>query len=267
MNALRSRLVPALLAALLVAPACNSGDKELTPEEAAAKLKSDLENAAALVRNNKLKEAETLYMRILEKDSPGHADALSGMGKVRFEQKKYDEAERYLADAVAKKTDDAKLHFTLGQVRQMADKHAEAATAYGKAFELSPEDSDYGLSYGRMLKKTGKFADAEPVLRKVAEIDPKAQFVYSELGDVLREQKKLDESLRTYMKAQSTYPSDKMAFAGAALVYEAQGDNRHALDEWSTYIRMDCCSEFSKTVAQKKVETLEVDQGDAAPEG
>jgi tetratricopeptide (TPR) repeat protein len=267
MNALRSRLVPALLAALLVVPACAGGDKELTPEEAAAKLASDLENAAAMVRNHKLEAAETIYMRILDKDSPDHPDALAGMGKVRFEQKKYDEAERYLADAVAKKADDAALHFTLGQVCQMAEKYPEAAAAYGKAFELSPEDSDYGLSYGRMLKETGKFGDAEPVLRKVAEIDPKAQFVYTELGDVLREQKKLDESLSTYMTAQSTYPSDKKAFAGAALVYEAQGDNRHALDEWSTYIRMDCCSDFSKTVAQKKVETLKVDHGeDDAPE-
>ena len=31
------------------------------------------------------------------------------------------------------------------------------------------------------------------------------------------------------------------------------------------YIRMDCCSEFSKTVAQKKIETLEVTPGGTPP--
>ena len=144
-------------------------------------------------------------------------------------------------------------------MRQNADKHAEAAEAYGKAFELVPDNSDYGLHYGRELKRAGKFDEAEGVLRKVAELDPKAQFVFTELGDVLREKNQLDESLKTYMKAQNTYPSNREAFAGAALTYEAKGDNKNALDEWSTYITMDCCSDFSKNVAQKKVETLKVD--------
>ncbi|MEM9460979.1 MAG: tetratricopeptide repeat protein [Myxococcota bacterium] len=266
MNARRSRPALALIATLMLATACAGGDKALTPEQAAAKLASDLESADTLVRNNKLAAAEKLYLQILEKDSPGNARALAGMGKVRFEQKKYGEAERYLHDAIAKSPEDPALQFTLGQVRQMAEKYPEAAEAYGKAWALASEDSDYGLSYGRMLKKSQKFAEAEKVLRDVGQLDPKAQFVWSELGDVLREQDKLDDSLRTYMKAQNTYASDKQAFAGAALVYEAQGDNRHALDQWSTYIRMDCCSEYSKTVAQKKVETLKVDHDDA-PEG
>ncbi len=255
------RLIPALIAALCLAPACDRGKKELTPEEAAAKLATDLDRADTLVTNNKLKEAEKIFIRVLEEDDPGNAQALAGMGRIRFEQKLYAEAEKYLADAIAKKGDDPGLHFTLGTVKQMAEKHAEAAVSYGQAFELDRENSKYGLSYGRMLKKSEQFDKAEPVLREVAKLDPKAQFVWSELGDVLREQKKLDESLKTYMKAQTTYPSDKQAFAGAALVYEAQGDNRHALDQWSTYIRMDCCSEFSKTVAQAKVDTLKVDHG------
>lgn len=253
-----SRLVPALLAALLLVPACDRGEKELTPEEAAAKLASDLEEASARLRNNKRDDAEKIYVRVLE-SNPGNPGALAGLGKVRFDEKKYDEAEKLLVDAIAKQGDDPEVHFTLGQVRQHAQKPAEAAEAYGKAFELVPDNSDYGLHLGRELKKAGDLDQAETVLRKVAELDPKVQFVFTELGDVLREKKALDDSLRTYMKAQNTYPSNKEAFAGAALVYEAQGDNAHALDEWSTYIRMDCCSEYSKNVAQQKMETLKVE--------
>jgi tetratricopeptide (TPR) repeat protein len=261
-----SRLALALLAALLLAPACNRGNKELTPEEAAAKLASDLEEAGARLRNNKPKDAEKIYTRILE-ESPGHVEALAGLAKVRFGEHQFDEAEKLLLEAIAKKGDDPDMHFTLGQVRQNVEgRAAEAAEAYGKAYALVPDNSDYGLHYGRELKKAGKFDEAEGVLRKVAELDPKAQFVFTELGDVLREKNQLDESLKTYMKAQNTYPSNRDAFAGAALVYEAKGDNANALDEWSTYIRMDCCSEFSKTVAQKKIETLKVDHGGGEPE-
>lgn len=256
-----ARLVPALLAALLLVPACDREAKELTPEEAAAKLTSDLEEAAARIRNNKLADAEKIYTRILEQQ-PGHGEALAGLGKVRFEQGKYDEAEKLYVDAIAKKADDPDMHFMLGHARQLAQRPVEAAEAFGKAFEMNPDNSDYGLYYGRELKKAGQLEKAEEVLRAVAELDPKAQFVFTELGDVLRERNQLDESLRTYMKAQTTYPSNKEAFAGAALVYEAKGDNAHALDEWSRYITMDCCSEFSKTVAQKKVDSLEVDHDD-----
>ena len=96
---------------------------------------------------------------------------------------------------------------------------------------------------------------------KVAELDPRAPSVNTELGDALREQDKLDDALKHYMKAQNVNRSDKRAHAGAAMVYEKKGDNKHALDEWSSYIQMDCCSDFSKTVAQKKIESLKVDHG------
>ena len=73
------------------------------------------------------------------------------------------------------------------------------------------------------------------------------------------------------MKAQSTYGSDKMARAGAAFVYEDKEDIKHALDEWSAYIQRDCCSDYSRTVAQKKIMELKAEappeegEGGAAP--
>lgn len=255
------RFAPVLLAALLLAPvaACDKG-KEPTPEEVEAKLKADLEEAAARVRNNKTKDAEKIYLRILEThaDQP---DAVGGLGKVRLEEKKYAEAEKLLAQAATAKGDDATLYAALGQARQLQDNHKGAAEALAKAFELVPDNSSYGLSYGRELNKAGDFAKGEEVLRKVAELDPRAPSVNTDLGDALREQDKLDDALKHYMKAQNVNRSDKRAHAGAAMVYEKKGDNKHALDEWSSYIQMDCCSDFSKTVAQKKIESLKVDHG------
>jgi hypothetical protein len=44
-------------------------------------------------------------------------------------------------------------------------------------------------------------------------------------------------------------------------VYEAKGDVQHALDEWSAYVRMDCCSPYSVDVA--KVKILELQKAEA----
>lgn len=249
------RFAPALLAALLLVPACDNGKKEPTPEEIAAKLASDLEDAAAHLRNHKEADAEKIYERILEDDAE-NATAIGGLGRVRLEQKRYDDAEALLVRATAKTSDDPVLFAALGEARQLTGKHAEAAEAYGKAVEIAPDNSSYGLFYGRELNKAEQFAKAEEVLRKVEKDDPKAPSVNTLLGDALRGQDKLDEALRTYMKAQNVNRSDKGAHAGAAFIYETKGDNKHALDEWSSYIRQDCCSDFSKSVAHKKIETL-----------
>ena len=126
----------------------------------------------------------------------------------------------------------------MGELHALSERHKEAAESYGKAWTLNSENSEFGLPYGRELERIEKYAEAEKVLRDVADLDPQAITadgvgVHTILADALRGQKKLDDALRMYMKAQTTYGSDKMARAGAAFVYEDKSDFKHALDEWA----------------------------------
>jgi len=245
----RSLVLAILLAS--AASACKPEPK-VDPVEEAAKRKRDLDNARIRLRDGKIDDAEILLKSVLAGE-PQNPAALHGMARVHYERKEYAKACELAAKAIAGDAAVADYHATLGDCSAWQDKHAEAAAAYGKAFELAPTDGDLGLKQGIQLKNAKDFAKAEEVLRKVVEVDIKARFVLCELGDVLREQGRLDEALTTYMKAQIENADDKMAYAGAALTYEAKGDTKHALDQWSTYIRMDCCSEYSKTVAREKM--------------
>jgi tetratricopeptide (TPR) repeat protein len=251
-----------LLSATATMTAATGCGKEAVETDSAEKLAKDLKEAETRLRNNMLEDAQKIYVRVLEAH-PDNADALGGLGQVRWEQKKFDEAEKYLAKAVATKTDDAELQGTLGAVYAHQEKHPEAAEAYGKAWKLDGENSEFGLAYGKQLKAIEKYDEAETVLREVMDLDPEVKYVYTELADVLRAKGKLPEALKMYMKAQNTHRSDTMARAGTALLYEEQGEISLALDEWSAYIRMDCCSDYSKNVARKKVMELEVPGGDA----
>lgn len=242
------------LSLILGATAC--GDK-IDPEAEAAKLKRDLEEASARLRNHRVEDAETIYLRILEK-YPNHPDAEFGMAQVRFAEDDLPSTEVLLKRVVAAKPDDPKVHAKLGHLYFLTERHAESAEHYKRAFELEPDNGEYGLAYGVGLKKSKQYPEAEAVLRQVAELDPMVRFVHTELGDVVRAQNRLDEALKIYMKAQNTYASDKMARAGAAFVYEAKGENALALNEWSAYIRMDCCSPYSNDVAKKKIMELQV---------
>lgn len=213
------------------------------------------------MRNGKIDDAESFFLAVLE-GHPEDVDAIAGLGNVRSHQKRYDEAERLFKQAVASGKNTSDVHALMGELYGVQGRADESAEAYTKAFELDPEEANWGLLCGRALNRANRFAEAETVLRKVVELDPEALTpdhvgVYTLLADSLRGQTKLDDALRTYMKAQTTYASDKMARAGAAFVYEAKSDIKHALDEWSAYIQRDCCSDFSRTVAHKKISELQ----------
>lgn len=243
--------------------ACDNAPK-VDPAQAQAKLAADLKAAGAWTRNHKHKDAEKAYNGILAAH-PDHPEALSGLGRIRFAAGSLDEALGFVDKSLAVKNDDAAVHALRGEILARKEDHAAAAAAFGKAFELAPDKSEYGLPQGIQLKLAKKYEDSEKVLRQVIEIDPMAQFVYTELGDVLQATARPDDALKTYMKALSTWASDKTAHAGAARVYESKNDIDSALKHWSTYVRMDCCSKFSDDVAKKKI--LELQARSNAPTG
>jgi tetratricopeptide (TPR) repeat protein len=120
------------------------------------------------------------------------------MGRVRLGQKQYDAAVVHLEQAAAKLPDDATVQASLGEAYKKLERHADAANAYGAAFKANPSHGNYGLEQGQALRRAKQLENAENVLREVAKVDKQAEFVFTELGDVLREQGKLDEALKTY---------------------------------------------------------------------
>jgi len=251
------------LALILAAPACNT-KPAVDPAAQAEELKRDLSNGAARVKDEKYAEAEAMFARVLAAD-PENAQALAGMGRVKLGTKKYADALGLLERAATKLPDDPALQASLGETYVKLERHADAATAYAAAFKGDPGNGNYGLAQAKALRQSKQLEKAEGVLREVAKTDAQTEFVYTELGDVLREQGKLDEALKAYMKALIEHPGDKTAHAGAADVYELQGNRAKAIDEWSTYIRMDCCSEFSNTVAKPRIGALQAQPAAPAP--
>jgi len=253
------------LSGLLLLPACEQ-EKQVDPAAQAAAMKKRLGAAREFVKEDKFEDARAIYKGVLAAE-PNHPESLWGMGRLAYEDRNYDKALELLEKAVAGAPDNAEFHATLGEVAFNHKKFARSATAYGKAFALDEGNGDYGIGQAKALKEAKKYEEAEKVLLVVAEEDEQAEYVYTELGGVLLALDRQDEALRSYMKAQTIHPADTKARAGAALVYEAKGDTKHALDEWSAYIRMDCCSDYSKNVARKKMVSLKQGPAEGGDEG
>ncbi len=240
-----------------------------SPEELAAIIDNKLEVAARMRLNNKLSDAEEIFKWVIEQDDT-RAAAWYGLGEVRFEQDNQTEAGQLFQKAVAMAPTDRDAQAALGRFHAAAGDHKAAVQALAIAYGDALEDPKVALAYGISLRESGDLANAEKILREVAEEDEFIEHVYTELGDVLRAQKRTDDALRAYLKAQKLHASDRRAQAGGALIYEEQGRFKYAADAWSLYIRMDCCTEYSKTVAQVKLKELEAKEQaaiDAAAEG
>jgi tetratricopeptide (TPR) repeat protein len=256
-----SRFAGLVLASLLFLPACG-GKKGLTPEELEAKIASKLEQADSQVPNNRLKNARESYNWVLS-ERPGHWQAYRGLGMIGIEEKDWATAEEQLKKAAAAKADDSETHAALGIVYVNNEKWGDAAASFAKAYELDSNDASYGLRWGANLRKAGDAAQAEEILRKVSDSDPEEKYVWTELGDALRDQNKDEEALKIYMKAQKTYASDKGARVGAAAVYEKRGEWTEAINELSEYVRMDCCTHYSDNVIKPKLDELRAKEQEA----
>lgn len=229
------------------------GDESV--DYSSSQLEKDLSTGQMHLQHERFQHAEAMFTRILEHE-PQHPKALHGLAQVLIETKDYRKALPLLEQALASDSENAEIQVSAGRCYAALEKYTEAAKAYGHAFHLQPQQAVYGLKQGKNLKKSKAWKEAEEILQSVAKLDPYIEFVYTELADVLREQGKLEQALIMYMKAQTIHPGDRMAHAGAAMVYEQKNQLAHAIDEWAAYIRMDCCSDYSKNVAQVTIASL-----------
>lgn len=237
----------------LLAPAC--GGKEENPEELAARIGIQLDSADEYVVNGRYANARQLYENVLAIDEK-RARAVRGLGQIELQEKRPDKAIPLLQRAAQLDPKDAETHAALADAHHAKENYAAAAESYARAYALKPSEGRYGLALGNNQRLAKQLDAAVATLRKVADDDDRVKYVFSELGDALRAANKPDEALAAYMKAQSTYASDKAARAGAAFVYESKGEITLAINEWSEYIRMDCCSTYSNAVAKPRVAKL-----------
>ena len=236
---------------LFLCSACK-GQPEAPPAESIA---AQVAAADARLAADGYADAKQRYEKILEQD-PNNSDAYRGLGQIQNHEMQYEQAVASLQKAISLNAQNADAYAALGFAQEQLKQFPAAAQSYAKAHELLPTHGEWTLAWAHNLRLSQKLDEAEKVLTELTKDDPDVKYVYTELGDTQRAAGRLDDALRNYMKAQAQHASDKSAWAGAAEVYEAKGETTLALNEWAEYIRRDCCSEFSKSVARPRLARL-----------
>ena len=202
--------------------------------------------------------------------------AYSRLGVMSIERKSFEEAEKYLKQAVAIRPGDALNRYNLGIAYLRQNKTAEAlqelekAEATGEAdatvlegigdayFSLKNYDKSLDV-YGRLRQgndrnvrilsrigeiyyEKGELDGAYEAYRKITTIEPateNARIAYLNMGNILDDEQRFDEAIEAYQRALSISPKDDAAYYNLGIAYKHAGKPELAITAWKKAAELD----------------------------
>jgi tetratricopeptide (TPR) repeat protein len=114
-----------------------------------------------------------------------------------------------------------------------------AIEIYGKILALDPAYTAALINLGTLHYHQKQYLRAEELYRRATEADSTYVLAFFDLGNVLDELQRPDESICAYRQAIALAPGYADAHYNLALAYERKGERRRALTHWQIYIRLD----------------------------
>jgi len=116
------------------------------------------------------------------------------MGTIRLRQKRFADAEAFLAQARAVNPENAQLNFSHGMALVGLGRDEEAARAYSEAIRLKPDFVDAQYALGSAFQRLGRWSEAERRFRELLAMAPDYVPAQLALGGVLIEMQRPAEA-------------------------------------------------------------------------
>ncbi|NJK48954.1 tetratricopeptide repeat protein [Candidatus Gracilibacteria bacterium] len=187
-------------------------------------LQSLVESALEKQQLGQLKEAESIYKRIVE--------ILPDL-ETETEQNSSENQDNKIAIIV-----------NLGTVLRQQGKLEEAAQTYRQAIALDSNCAEAYNNLGSTLDSQGKFKDAIAAYEKAIAINPNSAGVYNNLGNALQEQNELEKAIAAYEKAIAINPDLAEAHYNLGNIFHSQGKLEAAIESYQQTLR--CNPDFEQ---------------------
>ena len=120
-----------------------------------------------------------------------------------------------------------------------AGEKQRAISLYEQMLIIDPDYAPGYINLGTIYFHLKQFVRAEELYRIATEKDTGYVLAYFDLGNVLDELERPDESIAAYLRAVELAPRYADAHYNLALAFERKGERRAALRHWRAYIRLD----------------------------
>ena len=152
--------------------------KELPPGTVAL-----VANAHRYYANQQLDKAEETYLQVLQRDKT-NVITLANLAAIELDLDHLQTAEINIKQAAALAPDDPYSLYVLGRLKFRQKKYDEAIDAFSRAAKLDPQDAQVQNFLGLALSEKGLRGPAETALRKAIQIDPGCADAHNNLAVV-----------------------------------------------------------------------------------
>jgi tetratricopeptide (TPR) repeat protein len=164
------------------------------------------QNGWACFSQGRLAEAERAFEQSLSY-GPNHPLTLTGLGIVRFQLGKHDDAISLLRRAVEQAPREAAIANTLGEFLCRLGRFGEAVPPLQAAIACEPHEAAFHLNLGNAYSGMGRQEEALASFRRAIAANPGIREAYNNAGLSLSALQRHDEASALYRKALETDPS------------------------------------------------------------
>lgn len=168
---------------------------------------NQMENARHLAQQDKWEEAEKVLQAIL-KEFPKNVSARSVLALAMLRQNRLAEAQDEYLKVLADDGDKARCYVMLATIAMLRNRLDEAEKFNRQALEASPDFVEAASNLGMVALLRGDEVEARKWYDKAIAIDPTFPHVYRRIADVYFDRKQYAEALTYYEKALERLPRD-----------------------------------------------------------
>lgn len=150
------------------------------------------------------------YFKYVTENANWNVDAWIRLGALYFDNKKYEEAEKILLQAIQSFPDNYAINFILGISLAQQSKNEEAESYLKKAVSLNPNDLNTLSAYAYTLNQLKRDDQAIHYLNKALSIDPNDVNIIGTLALIYNAQKIFEKSDSLYERALELKPDDPL---------------------------------------------------------
>src|SRR5881394_223315 len=191
-------------------------------------LQARLENAATLIRENRIAEAEQQLNGIL-RTTPNEAAALNLLGTIRAQQGKLDEAESLLTRAAKIDPTFVPVHMNLAFLYVLENVPEKTISELREVVKLEPDNIEANYKLARLLLSRGQTDESIVVIEKAKLSSATSVMFLTLLGDAYFKKGDAGKAEENYLLALAAHKDNPDAMMGMAKVSQSRGDNRTAL--------------------------------------
>ncbi len=176
------------------------------------------------------------YLDIALKLDPDNLEARYHLGRVRYEQNRFDEAIAAFQEVLKHNPNNVKAEDNLGLSFEAKNEMDQAISAYRKAIEFDTSAKSHTeqpyLDLGTLLIKLNQPEKAVPVLSRAVEINPQSSKVYYQMGKAYFDMNRLPDARTQAEKAASLNPDDVPTHYLLGKIYQRLGKSDLAAQQF-----------------------------------